>query len=253
MLKILRDTALVFSHHVRPALRSPIALTSGLAQPILYVALFGPLLSGQILSGTGAESPWLWFIPGVLVMLILFGTAFAGADIQFERETGALERIMATPVSHSALLFGRALRQVATLLVQTVLMICIVLPFGLRVSPLGVLVGLVLIALVGAAVGATSLAVGLLMTDIGSFYTVLGTVTLPLMLTSGVLLPMDSAPGWLLTLSQVNPLSYVVAAERALFVGDFGDPAVLIGLLVAIGGTALAAVFGVAVLRRNAR
>jgi ABC-2 type transport system permease protein len=48
-------------------------------------------------------------------------------------------------------------------------------------------------------------------------------------LLSGVLLPMSLAPTWLRYSSQLNPLTYVLDAARALFEGDFGDSRVWIG------------------------
>jgi ABC-2 type transport system permease protein len=53
---------------------------------------------------------------------------------------------------------------------------------------------------------------------------------MPILLLSGVLLPLTFAPGWLQTLADLNPLSYAVEAARALFNGQFGDPVVLTGV-----------------------
>jgi ABC-2 type transport system permease protein len=41
---MLHDTALVFGRAMRQLLRNPFWLIFGLTQPILYLALFGPLL-----------------------------------------------------------------------------------------------------------------------------------------------------------------------------------------------------------------
>lgn len=63
---------------MRPTLREPFGLVFGMLQPLVFLALFGPLLSdvigGPEMSGVGAGDPWLWFVPAVLIMLALFGT-----------------------------------------------------------------------------------------------------------------------------------------------------------------------------------
>ena len=49
-------------------------------------------------------------------------------------------------------------------------------------------------------------------------------VALPLLLLSGILLPMALAPDWLQFLSTINPLTHAVDAARALFNGRLGQP-----------------------------
>jgi ABC-2 type transport system permease protein len=55
-------------------------------------------------------------------------------------------------------------------------------------------------------------------------------VALPLLLLSGVLLPIALAPDWLQAIANVNPLYHAVEAMRALFDGRFGDTTVIVGL-----------------------
>src|SRR5262249_57679462 len=60
----------------------------------------------------------------------------------------------------------------------------------------------------------------------------LNTVTLPLLLLSGVLLPLSLAPGWLRAIAAVNPLSYAVDAARALFNEQLGDPSIPLAVVL---------------------
>ena len=53
---------------------------------------------------------------------------------------------------------------------------------------------------------------------------------MPLLLLSGILLPMALAPDWLQFLSTINPLTHAVDAARALFNGDWGNPEIAIGV-----------------------
>ena len=59
------------------------------------------------------------------------------------------------------------------------------------------------------------------------------TLIFPLLLLAGVLLPLEGAPGWLQVASDLNPLTYIVEAERALFAGQYPADTVLAGFVAA--------------------
>jgi len=66
-------------------------------------------------------------------------------------------------------------------------------------------------------------------------------VALPLLLLSGVLLPMTLAPDWLRAVAQFDPLLHVVNALRAVFTAT-GDPSTVVfglGLFAVLGVLAL--------------
>jgi ABC-2 type transport system permease protein len=108
----------------------PAFLIVGVLQPILYLALFGPLLTrlpaGTLSGGSGAggtAEAYRFFVPGLLIQLALFGSAFVGFAIISEWRAGVIERYRVTPVSRVALLTGRVLRDVVTLIVQSTVLI----------------------------------------------------------------------------------------------------------------------------------
>jgi ABC-2 type transport system permease protein len=71
------------------------------------------------------------------------------------------------------------------------------------------------------------------------------------MLLSGILLPMTLAPAWLYVLSRINPFSYIVDAERAMFQGDLTSPTALIGLLVSAALVVVTVAWGVRTFQRE--
>jgi ABC-2 type transport system permease protein len=244
----------VLARQLRPMSRDPFALLFGMLQPLIFVALFGPLLQGMPgipVPGVGEGSPWQWFVPGNLVMVSLFGTSVAGSYLLEELRTGAFERFLVTPLSRSALLIGRALKEVVPLVIQAVVIIAVVTPFGFRLYPLGVLAGLLLLAVFGVGLGALShtLAIAVRRRDY-LFWVVQQTLLFPLLLLSGILLPMEAAPSWLYALSRVNPLTYVVEAERALFAGDFAAPSVMLGAAAAAAIACIGLLAGTRAMRR---
>jgi ABC-2 type transport system permease protein len=102
-------------------------------------------------------------------------------------------------------------------------------------------VGVVVLAGFSIGVGALSFALALVSKDQDwLFWTVQQTLIFPVLLLAGVLLPLEGAPGWLRFASHLNPLTYVVEAERALFAGTFPVDTVLYGALA----SAIVAAFG---------
>ena len=76
-----------------------------------------------------------------------------------------------------------------------------------------------LVAAVGAAFAAASYAVALLTGTEDAMASITNSLAVPLLLLSGILLPMTLAPAWLRTVSNVNPVKHIVDALRALFLG----------------------------------
>jgi ABC-2 type transport system permease protein len=231
-MKTVRDTWLVFQRSLGLTLRNPAWVIIGVIQPLLYLVLFAPLLK-SLASAPGFPSGGAYnvFVPGLLIQLGLFGAAFVGFTLIAELRYGVVERLQVTPVSRLALLLGRALRDVLILLVQSLLIIVLSLPFGLELHLTGLLV-MGLLALMGLLFASLSYALALWLQSEDAFAPLLTTATLPLLLLSGVLLPLTLAPAWLRGLAAVNPLSYAVDASRAIFNDHLGDPSVIKGILI---------------------
>jgi ABC-2 type transport system permease protein len=83
------------------------------------------------------------------------------------------------------------------------------------------------------------------------FWTVQQTLIFPLLLLAGVLLPLDNGPGWLQALSKINPMTYVVNAERALFNGDVWARSTVEGLVAAVAVGAVGLTVGVRAMNRS--
>lgn len=220
MHSFVRETWIVFWRQLRIALRNPAWVIIGLAQPILYLALFGPLLV-PLAEQFGADNAYAFFVPGLLVQLGLFGALFAGFSLIAEWRAGVVEAERVTPASRTALLLGRILRDVVQLLVQGIVLIALGYAFGLRASVGGMLFGLLLTVLLGAACAAGSNALALTTKSEDVMAPLLNSIAMPVLLLSGILLPMTLGPEWLQRVSDFMPTRYIVDAIRAAFVGDF--------------------------------
>lgn len=161
-----------------------------------------------------------------------------------ELRMGVIERLRVTPVSRVALLFGRALRDMFSIVLQSLILILIALPFGLSIHPFGVVVVLLLIGLIGLLTASIAYAVALAVKSEDTYAPIVFTSALPILLLSGVLLPMSIAPQWLQNIAHVNPLLYAVDAARAIFNDHLGDPSVTQGVLILLVLSIVAVVIG---------
>jgi ABC-2 type transport system permease protein len=243
------DAALSFRREIGPTLRSWYYILFGIIQPLLYLGLFVPLITG--VPGADGGAALQWFVPGMVAMLVLFTTVQCGWALTEELLSGSFERFLATPMSRPAILVGRALKELAPLLVQALIVIVVASPFGLKLYPLTMLIGLGLFLLFGIGVAALSYALAMATKRDGSlFYIVSHSVALPLMLLGGVLLPMTNAPNWLYIASRFNPLSYLVDAERALFRGELWTAEIGYGLAVSLVVAVIGLTIGSLTIRR---
>lgn len=250
---IVLDTVLVFRRAMRLSLRNPTWVIIGLIQPILYLGLFGPLLEHVPLAGPASTTAGNWhiFVPGLLIQLGIFGAAFVGFGLVAEYRAGVIERMRVSPASRLALLLGPVLRDVVVLLVQAVILVVVAVPFGLRVPVLDAVIGVVLVGLLGAAFSSLSYAAALTLKSEDALAPLLNGLAIPLLLLSGILLPMSLGPTWLQGLSDANPLKYVVNGVRALFAPDGGTGTVLLGVGVTLALIGVGLALGARTFKRE--
>ena len=242
MSKFIRDVWLVFIRQVTLILRNPVWIIVGIIQPLFFLLLFGPLVKGIPVAGVGGNEAYRFFVPGLLVQLAMFGTLFVGFALIAELRAGVIERMRVTPVSRVALLLGRSGRDVLTLLIQAGILTALAVPFGLSVRLGDLALAFALLALIALLLSATSYAIALKLRSEDALAPLLNMVVNPILLLSGILLPMRLGPEWLRDIARWNPFSWAVDAARALFAGNPGDPNVWKALVI-IGALAVAAAF----------
>jgi len=253
-MSFIRDTLMIFRRQERLALRNPAWVIIGLTQPILYLALFAPLLTRLPASTLGTTgNAYKFFVPGLLIQLGLFGSTFVGFTIIADWRAGVIERFRVTPVSRVAILAGRVLRDVVTLVVQATVLILVGVAFGLRAPIAAILIGYGFIVLVAIGLAALSYATGLLVKSEDAFAPMVNTIVVPLLLLSGIFLPMTLGPGWLQAIARISPFRYVIDAMREAYQGQYFNTIVVEGIAVAIGMAAICLWLGSRVfLRENA-
>lgn len=238
---MIRQTLLILGQQLRLSLREPAWFIIALIQPLLYLALFGPLLQ-PLARGPGfsGQDAWTVFVPGLLVQLGMFGSLFVGFGLIGEMRDGVVERMRVTPVSRLALLLGRVSRDALVLVIQATLLSAVAALFGLRVPLVGALLTVVIVLLLGIALSSFSYAVALKAKSEDLLAQILNMISVPVLLLSGILLPMSLAPRWLHTAAKANPFYWIVEGARAAFRGDTTSS----GLVAGVAASAILAILG---------
>jgi ABC-2 type transport system permease protein len=227
-MNVFRDTWLVYQRNVLLVRRSPAWIVLGIAQPVVYLILFAPLLKPALASQgvTTMSQAYAVYVPGMLVALALAGGLYVGFGLLAEISAGVIERARVTSVSRVALLLGRAMRDTTMLIAQAILLTVISLIFGLFVHIGQLLLAFAILALINLSASSISYGIALKVSSPNVLGQVINNVAQPLMLLSGTLLPLALAPLWLRRVADFNPFNWAVTGVRALFKDNYADPTV---------------------------
>ena len=251
-MTFVRESSIVFRRQIRMNLRNPAWVLIGIMQPVLYLVLFGPLLKPLVGSfGVPTDNAYTFLVPGLLVQLGIFGAFFAGFGLIGEWREGVIEAERVTPASRSALLVGRLMRDVVQLLVQALILVALGIAMGMHAPASGVALGVLITLLVGGACAAASNALALTTKSEDVMAPVINIVMMPVLLLSGILLPMTLGPEWLQELSDFMPFRWIVDAVRDSFAGELADSTVVWGTLWAALLAGLAVWWGTSTFRRE--
>lgn len=218
-MSVITDTWYITMRDLRARIRMPVFIFMTLFQPILWLVLFTQIfksLGGML--GPGGGSYLQFFAPGVLVMTVLFGSAFSGFGMLWDIDTGVLSKMLATPVTRISVIAGRIVATVVVLLIQALIIIILALIMGVHFETgvPGVLFTFFLLALLGLGFAAFSNGLALLLKRQETVMAVTNLLTMPLMFLSSLMMPAALLPGWLNKVRLVNPIDYAVVGARDL-------------------------------------
>ncbi len=250
VLRFLRECFIVYRRQLRMNLRNPAWVIIGMAQPVLYLLLFAPLLR-PLTTQFGIDNEFTFFVPGLLIQLGMFGAFFAGFGLIAEWRDGVVEAERVTPASRTALLVGRLARDLLMLLVQSVILIGLGYLMGMRAGIGGVIAAVGITLLIGGACAAASNALALTTKSEDVMAPVINAVMMPVLLLSGILLPMSFGPQWLDSVANWMPTRHVVDAARSFFGLSLDGASWQLGTFWAIALCAIAVWWGTATFRKE--
>lgn len=229
-MKLLNDTTLIFFRSMQDTLRNPVWILFGLFQPLCFLLLFAPFLEKLTTNPDfGGINSLTVFTPGLLIMIALFGTSFVGFGLIDDIRSGVIERFRVTPITRTAILLGRVLRDLCVLTVQTTFLLALAWLLGLSASLLGIICSYGLVLLVGFTVATASYGAAFILQSEDALAPTINFFILPIQLLAGITLPLSLAPTWLKRVAFFNPFAHAVSASRALFLGDYLNSTVTFG------------------------
>lgn len=218
---------------VARVLRNPAAFAPNVVIASFLLVTYDGLLGGSPAVAAVTGGDFLAFVLPVSVLTAAVSGSLAGQLLVEDVESGYLRRLLAMPVSRSAVVLAPMLVGALAVLVQTVVVVGFGVVLGVRAEA-GVigLVGVVALAFAfGLAFAGFSVATALLTRSAAAVQSA-SLVFFPLLFMAPALLPRNELQGWLQTVSTVNPVTYLVEAMRVpLLGGDRAD--LLLGGVVA--------------------
>jgi len=192
-------------------------------QPILWIIVFGPVMSSVKGIPTGGI-PYTDFItPGVLIQSTTFLSIFYGLMMVWERDSGILKKLLVTPASRYSMVIGRSMASGVRAIFQGLIIVPVALIIGVRFypNPAYFISAFIIIFFASGGFAAISILVASFMKTRERFMGIGQAIIMPLFFASNALYPLQMMPQALQYFSAVNPMSYVVDATRGLLItGD---------------------------------
>jgi ABC-2 type transport system permease protein len=220
-MSFISDSYYLFIRWMKKLVRNPILVFFSLFQPIIFLVLFTQLFSKF---GTLFGANYTVFATAGIVLQNAFSSAFqSGTAVVDDIKSGFLSKLLATPVSRSAILFGRILSDIFRVVVQTVIILGLAFALGVypATGPLGYVIVIFTVAFFGLAWSGISLALGLKTKSAETVFGIAGFLTFPLLFMSTALVSASVMPAWMQTVSSYNPISFAVNAMRTVILNGF--------------------------------
>jgi ABC-2 type transport system permease protein len=221
-------------------LRNPEQLVDVTAMPVLFTVMFGFMFAGAISGSQASYLPIL--IPGIIAMTTITACVAAGTQLREDMDKGVFDRFSSLPIARIAPLAGPMMFDLARYAIAASVTLTVGVLMGYRpgggVS--GVAAGIVLAIITGWSLAWIFLWIGTRARSVGAVQGMSMMVMFPLAFLSNAFVPVDTLPGWLQTVTRVNPVSHVVSALRDLM--NHGALTAQVGWAL-LGCAAVAAVF----------
>jgi ABC-2 type transport system permease protein len=215
--------------------RNPSAAFFNFALPLIFLALFGAVFSGQ-------QDTLDVIVPGIAGMSVMSTTFSALAfNLTFLREQGVLKRMRGTPLPASAYFAGIAANAVMNTATQIVIItVAGKLLFGVD-WPRDYVALVIFVALGVVCFAALGVALSHAIPNFESAPAYVNAVFLPVIFISGVFYDADNAPAILKDIAEVLPLKHVIdGLSGAMVTGEglaaHGTALLVVAAWAAVGG-----------------
>jgi ABC-2 type transport system permease protein len=230
----LRAIYIIWYRDVLRYWRDRARLLASLAQPLLFLIVFGTGLSSALsgaggglggAAGAAAGLTYTQFIfPGIIGMSVLFSAIFASMSIVWDREFGFLKEVLVAPIDRSAVAIGKSLGGATQAMVQGLILLILAPLIGVKLT-LGSVAALVpLVFVLAFALSSMGVAIASRMKSMQGFQVVVNFLMMPMFFLSGALFPLSGLPAWMTVLTRIDPAAYGMDPLRRVVLGGAGLP-----------------------------
>ncbi len=206
--------------------------------PIMFTLLFTFVFGGAL---AGSPGDYLqYFLPGILVQTVVFNSVYSGMGLSTDLGKGLFDRFRSLPIWSLAPFAGLMVGDILRHLIAGLIILTIGLIFGFRpeAGVLGVAAAFLLLLAIGFGVGWIFIVLGLLIRTPMTVMTLGFTFMFPLVFASNIMVNPETMPNWLRVFVELNPITHMASAMRALMSGAATTGAVLKALVAPIVLTA---------------
>jgi ABC transporter DrrB family efflux protein len=221
----VKDSWVLCRRSVARIAREPEQLSDVTIQPVMFVLLFTYVFGSAIHLPVGGGSYHQYLISGMFGMSMAGSAPGTAVGITTDMASGLMDRFRSLPIARPAVLAGRVLADLSTLILGIVVLVATGLAVGWRIhNGIGdALLALLLTLLFAFGMTWAGACAGMVLRSAETAQALGFIAFLPLGFVSNAFVPTQGMPGWLRSFANWNPISALAATCRNLFGG--GNPA----------------------------
>jgi ABC-2 type transport system permease protein len=216
-LETVSQTLIMAWRALKKMRRNPEQFFDVTIQPLLFTAMFAYVFGGAI-TGHGVTAYLPLMIPGIVAQTVLTTCMSTGVQLREDMEKGVFDRFKSLPMARIAPLAGPMVADMVRYLIAAGLTFVMGAIIGYRPGGgvLGVLGAITLAIITGWSLAWIFTWFGTIASNARMVQGLSMLVLFPLTFLSNAFVPVKTLPGWLADFVNVNPVSYLVSADRAL-------------------------------------
>lgn len=221
----LSVTAMLTWREVIRFFRQRNRVVGAVGQPILFWFLFGAGMKSMFQLPNQSFSEY--YVPGTIVLILLFTAIFATISIIEDRNEGFLQSVLVAPIPGWSMISGKVAGGTIIAVMQSFLFIAFSITLGIRLSFVDVVHLFAFITVSGIALTCLGVAIAWRLDSTQGFHAIMNLLLMPMWLLSGAFFPVPTPNAdaglvqvglhWLM---RMNPVTYGVAGIRRLMFGD---------------------------------
>jgi ABC-2 type transport system permease protein len=214
---------------------------STFARPLFWLFVVGPGFGRYLARGDAGPSYQQFLFPGVLGIVVLFGSILSALSTVSDRELGSVRAMLIAPIPRSTIVIGKVLggALLASLQALLILLLAPLLSLPLNATQVFSLIGCLL--LTSIAIASLGMMLASRIDSLENFSAIMNFVIFPMFFLSGGLYQVKLLPEPLRILVSLNPLTYGIDLFKHVLLNAAEFPPVLdVAVLLIVSAIAAA-------------